>query len=112
MPDPQSDPSPGNQLFLYASGSFTMHLTQTAEASFGLDSYTDATLVADFSHTSSFALSRVFDPTGQFDLSGAQFTVTFTPVNAVPLPGAVWLLGSSLVGLFAARRRGGLSAGG
>ncbi|MBI4693039.1 MAG: hypothetical protein HY749_03380 [Gammaproteobacteria bacterium] len=105
VPDPHSDPSPGNQLFLYALGTFTLRLNQTAEASFALDSYTDATLAADFSHTSSFALSRVIDPTGQFDLSAAKFTVGFTPVDAVPLPGAVWLLGSSLVGLITARRR-------
>ena len=42
---------------------------------------------------------------GMSGTSGTTFTVTEIQLQTVPIPGAVWLLGSALVGLAGARRR-------
>lgn len=48
---------------------------------------------------------------GGTELSGANFQLTSAnTISPVPLPGAVWLLGSGLVGLFGLRRRSANSA--
>ncbi len=45
------------------------------------------------------------------EFSGADFQLTSAnTISPVPLPGAVWLLGSGLIGLFGLRRRSGNSS--
>jgi hypothetical protein len=42
---------------------------------------------------------------GMSGMSGTTFTVTEIQLQTVPLPGAVWLLGSGLVALVSFRRK-------
>ncbi len=62
-----------------------------------------------FSETGQPTLSSE-DVSDQFKLFGidgffGQGTLGFDPINEVPIPGAIWLLGSGLVGLVGLRRR-------
>ena len=41
---------------------------------------------------------------GMSGMSGTTFTVTEIQLQTVPIPGAVWLLGSGLMGLLGLRR--------
>jgi hypothetical protein len=51
-----------------------------------------------FSHNS-------FAPAGSEEAFSYNFNATLTEMNAVPIPGAAWLLGSGLIGLVGFRRK-------
>lgn len=95
-------------------GRFEFTLEQLAQAGF-----TDprvyrvgggTSIAADFAHTSSFGLGRVYDPTGQFDLSGVRAVARFIETSAapdaaaLPEPASLGLVLAAL-GLGAWRRR-------
>ncbi len=79
-------------------------LTFPENVNLSLDYY-EFTAFSDSKDT--WSLIAVVEPRGmtppiRFE-GGGDYTVTFAP--AVPIPGAVWLLGSGLLGLVAVRRR-------
>jgi hypothetical protein len=60
--------------------------------------------IAGNSFTIGFASSELVDASGAI-YSPASYALNSGQVNVVPIPAAVWLLGSGLVGLVALRRR-------
>ena len=80
----------------FLQGVYDLTLTQHADADFGTSLYTFGALEADFAHTSTFSLARVYDPLGRFDLSAATVSVHFTDRDAVPVPPSLAMLSSAI----------------
>ena len=81
------------------SGNYTVTIEQIATAGFGSNAQytTFGEVTSDFAHTSEFSAIRLYDPSGDFDLSNAQINLRFFDPAPVPLPGAFWLFASALV---------------
>jgi len=98
------DPAPR----LEWTGTYRLELEQAAAAGFAdPNAYRvgpGTSMAADFAHTSTFSVERVFDPTGAMDLGGATVSIQFVDVPAVPEPGT-WLLLAAGLGLLGLRRR-------
>lgn len=92
---------------------FEVDMTPTA-ADFGADPvwrgfHADETFSDDYPYW--YLGVTVLDPTVNDVLIGLSDDITYAPANVVPIPAAVWMFGSALLGLVAVRRQRRTSAG-
>jgi hypothetical protein len=88
---------PGSQWCIHLMGGGFGNFTPTADASLYFHALIDPTVVIDPEFT-------LYDTEGSPYLAKDLFAVEFSPNLAVPVPGALWLFGSGLLGLAGWRR--------
>lgn len=83
-----------NYMFQLTEPSYNWFAKVHYEGYDGEDAYPDGT----------FTTSRVIDIYPNYDIDPALFDLNFH-ISTVPIPGAIWLLGSGLIGLIGIRRK-------